>query len=124
MPAPDGRDSLTATPSKHNLRWDPVFVHARREAAVIVALFLLFFSYSILTCFFLGYGHTAEDSSSIRLIWGMPAWVFFGIFLPWCGVDLVAVWFCFFFMQDDNLNPPEEDGHAKKLEQSAKETSG
>jgi len=43
--------------------------------------------------------HKATSATeSIWLVFGMPAWVFWGIALPWLAVDLVAFWFCFFYM--------------------------
>jgi len=84
--------------------WDPVYLHAKRETGVIIGLFLLFFSYSITLCWFLGYPSGTEVGQTPKLILGMPAWVFWGIFVPWIVVDVVAYWFCFHFMVDDPLD--------------------
>lgn len=35
----------------------------------------------------------------LSMVLGLPAWVFWGIVLPWLAVDVVAVWFCFVWMR-------------------------
>ena len=86
-----------------HLQYDPTFLHARREAIVIVALFAIFCIWSTGVCYGFGYLKADEHRPDIATTFGMPSWVFWGICLPWIVVDVVAVWFCFFFMQDDDL---------------------
>jgi len=39
----------------------------------------------------------------------MPSWVVWGIAVPWIVADIFTVWFCFFYMKDDDLGlSPEE----------------
>ncbi len=83
-------------------RYDPVFLHARREALVILGLFSIFMVWSISWCYFGGY-LAPEEQANVSILLGMPSWAFWGILLPWLAVDVVAVWFCFFFMFDDDL---------------------
>ena len=57
-----------------------------------------------------GYGRDAAD---IRLVLGMPDWVFWGVLVPWVVCLVFSVWFCFRFMADDDLgrDPDEGPGH-------------
>jgi hypothetical protein len=88
---------------------DPVFINARREAIVILIIFALFGIYTLSVSYWQGLA-TAEDSSgSIRLVLGMPAWVFWGIVLPWLAANVVTAWFCFAFMRDDEVHPSDQE---------------
>ncbi|MCA9156369.1 MAG: hypothetical protein R3C99_20220 [Pirellulaceae bacterium] len=88
--------------------YDPVYLHSLRELFVIVILFTIFLIWSITTCYIVGYAEPGTEPASTPLWLGMPAWAFFGVFLPWVVVDVVAVWFCFFFMQNDDLGEAHE----------------
>lgn len=87
---------------------DPVFLHARREAWVIVALFSVFCAWSVFVCYNYGFIGATEEQASPSIIFGMPSWIFWGLFVPWIAVDVVAVWFCFFFMTADDLGEAHE----------------
>jgi len=54
-----------------------------------------------------GYNRPAD---SIRLILGMPDWVFWSIVVPWVLALLFSVWFCFFYMADDDLGEDRDEG--------------
>lgn len=87
--------------------YDPVFLHARREAIVIVILFSIMCIWSL--CVSIGMGYFSdEDAIEISRVMGIPSWVFWGILVPWLVVDLIAIWFCFFFMKDDDLGEVKE----------------
>ena len=109
--------------------YDPVYLHARKEAAVVIGLFTLALAWSIGSYYFLGYIKpvmTVEqqdrvdakltlasdprfNSQPVSTTFGMPTWVFTGILLPWLVIDVVAYWFCFHYMADDDLGPVPED---------------
>jgi hypothetical protein len=81
---------------------DPAFWQTRREAGVVLTLFLLSLVWTLSVCY--GWGDlpaTGEGESDLSLVWGIPAWAFWGIGFPWLVIDLVAIWFCFVYMQDD-----------------------
>jgi hypothetical protein len=40
----------------------------------------------------------------------MPAWVFWGVVLPWGVCLLFSVWFCFGYIADDDLGRDPEPG--------------
>jgi hypothetical protein len=69
---------------------------------VVLALFGLALGWTIGFCYWLGYDATdGESSEALSLVLGLPTWVFVGIVLPWLIIDLVAIWFCFYFLADD-----------------------
>jgi hypothetical protein len=42
----------------------------------------------------------------------MPDWVFWSVVLPWGLCFLLSIWFCFWYMADDDLGQDvEEPGH-------------
>ena len=88
---------------------DPVFVHSRREAWVIMGIFLVFGVYSITASFLLGRLPEDGNLSRIRTMFGMPNWVAWGVLLPWLLANIVTAWFCFGFMKNDPLDDEAED---------------
>ena len=99
--------------------------HARREAAVVLAVWAAALLWSVGYCYLHGYRHdetswvvrqglagvrTADD---LRLVAGFPDWVFVGVLVPWVLCTAFTITFCF-FMADDDLGPAREgtaDGH-------------
>lgn len=101
---------------------DPAFLRARREMWVVLALFGLALAWTIGFCYALGYDATDGDPdaglpaiSGLPVIWGVPVWVFVGIVLPWLIIDLVAVWFCFYFLTDDEAEGEQSEREAGAL---------
>ncbi len=88
--------------------YDPVFRHAWRELIVIMVLFASFCGWSLAVCYAMGYLPAGAERPDIDLVLGMPGWAFWGILIPWVVVDVVAVWFCFFYMVDDDLGEAHE----------------
>ena len=79
---------------------DPVFVNARREAIWILGLYVACLIWSVGWSAALGY---APPSDEVTTVLGMPLWVFVAVALPWLAADVFTVWFCFFYMVDDDL---------------------
>jgi hypothetical protein len=88
--------------------WDPTYLHSLRETYVIIALFAVFCVWSIFVCYNYGFLSPGEQRASVTTVLGMPSWAFWGICMPWIAVDIVAVWFCFFFMEPDDLGEAHE----------------
>ena len=82
-----------------SIEYDPVFLHSRREAIVIFFVWLAGLVWAVPFCYFNGY----VDAENISTVWGIPSWLFWGIGVPWILADLFTVWFCFFYMADDDL---------------------
>jgi hypothetical protein len=84
--------------------------HARREGLLIMIVWAVALVWSVSTGYLLGYHRDPDD---LRLILGMPDWVFWAVVLPWGLALLFTAWFCFAFMADDDLGrDPEERPHA------------
>ncbi len=99
-----------ARPSPIREWMDPVVIHARREAWVILGAFVVFLMWSVSWCYLAGYpGPTDRPPAQV---FGIPSWVFWGVLVPWIAADVFALWFCFFFMADDPLSDAESDGDA------------
>ena len=95
---------------KHSTRpeYDTTYLNSLREAYVIVALFAVFCVWSLFVCFNFGYLSPGEQLTEVSTVLGMPSWAFWGVGLPWLAVDVVAVWFCFFYMKNDDLGEAHE----------------
>jgi fatty acid desaturase len=107
----------TSSPRRDQL--DPVLVHARREALVILAAFAVCLVWSVGWCYLAGYHEPA--GSGLSTVLGMPSWVFWGVLVPWLAADVFALWFCFFFVAADPLGESEDergeaDGPAERLQ--------
>ena len=87
--------------------YDPVFLHSRREAIVIFFIWVTAIIWVVPYCYFNGFGGNV-DPGSISMIMGIPTWLFWGIFIPWLAADAFTIWFCFFYMQDDDLGEAHE----------------
>ncbi len=85
--------------------------HARRESLVVMIVWAIALAWSVGCGYVMGYQRSADE---MTLILGMPDWVFWSVVFPWGLALLFTVWFCFFFMADDDLgHDPEEkeSGH-------------
>ena len=92
-------------------QWHPTFVHSRREAIVIFGLWVACLLWVVPYCYINGFSD-AVDPNNLKTTWGMPSWVVGGIIAPWLVADVFTIWFCFFYMQEDDLNAPGEEDDA------------
>ena len=83
-------------------KWDPVYLHSLREAQVILSVFAIFGCVVLMVSFQLG-ARDVEDPGYLKLVFGLPHWIFWGVVLPWLAANLVTAWFCFGYMQNDEL---------------------
>jgi len=87
-------------------QYDPVYLHSLREMLVILLLFSVACVWAL--CVSFSYGYQAGPDGSVPTILGMPSWVFYSVLLPWLVIDVVACWFCFFYMKNDDLGEAVE----------------
>lgn len=86
---------------------DPTFVNSRREACIIFCAWLVALGWCVPYCYLNGYN--VAEAENIPTTIGMPSWVVWGIAVPWIAADVFTVWFCFFYMKNDDLGvSPEE----------------
>ncbi len=88
---------------------DPVFIQSRREAVTTLIVWGIFTAYSLTYCYLTGYD---RDPATIETYFGVPDWVFFGVFLPWGLANGVAWWFSFRLMTDDDLGVDVDESQA------------
>ena len=89
-------------------RDDLVVWTARREAIVVLVIFLCALIYTVTFCYLHGYQRRPE---SLTFVFGFPDWVFWGVVAPWCVCLLLSYWFGYLFMRDADLGgtAPEDD---------------
>lgn len=86
---------------------DPLLRSARREALVVLGVWLAACVYTIGYCYAFGY---ERDLETLSFVLGFPDWVFWGIVTPWSLSTAVSIWFAMAFMSDEDLGPePAED---------------
>jgi len=90
------------------IEYDPTFLHSRREAAIIFGVWATALVWSVPYCYFNGYS-TLASPEELQTILGIPSWVFWGVGFPWLLADVFTVWFCFFYMADDDLGEEASD---------------
>jgi len=95
---------MAAQPDRDR-QYDPVYLHARREAIVILLAWATALVWT-LTVYTLD-GLQAAPGETV-LWFGLPRWVCLGIALPWLVADLFAAWFCLVFMANDDLGAGSE----------------
>jgi len=98
-------------PEPENTPWDPVFLDSRREAFIILMLWVAALLWAVPYCYLNGFPDTF-DEKEFSTVWGIPSWLFWGIAVPWLLADVFTLWFCFFYMKDGDLgedDPPEAE---------------
>ena len=85
---------------------NPLLQNARREALVVLLIWLVTLVWTVGGSYALGYGQPPEQ---IRVIMGVPEWIAFGVLAPWMFSTAATIWFGFFFMKDDDLGVEKEE---------------
>ena len=92
-------------PSDQTEDYDPLFLHARREARWILVAWAVCLVWTVGYSALFGYGVEASERDPII---GIPAWVFWGVFIPWIAATAFSVWFGLGYMKEDNLQEKSE----------------
>jgi Protein of unknown function (DUF997) len=88
---------------------DPVLASARREALVVLAIWIAAMGWTVTYCYLNGYNRDFKD---LKFIFGFPDWVFIGIVVPWSLCVVLSFFFGTIFVRDDDLGeelPEQED---------------
>lgn len=72
-----------------------------KEARLAAAVFLVALLYCIAVIAALGYPAPGERPPEPALVWGIPQWVVWGLFIPWLVLMGTTWWFALFFLRDD-----------------------
>ena len=98
---------------------DPVLRNARREAILIVTIWLAAAAHCCMVSYLLGYSTPERPlgPADLHFVFGIPGWVFWGYLIPWlvCGILTVVV--AGFVMVDDDLG----SDHAAELDRDIRE---
>lgn len=103
-------EAFLETQSRH-------FQQCCKEARFVIVTWLITLIYVGTTIWLTGYIPVENRPDSPELILGIPAWVCWGLLIPWFVLIGVAWWFAIFVMQDDepymDFPHPEsdEEGH-------------
>jgi len=123
--------STETTNKSSGWREDPVYLHCRREAILILALWSVCLLYTCTYCYLNGYSsHETNakatgpslgelvgplpswdrDPESLQtpLGLGIPDWIFYGVVLPWLVCLVFSLWYGLFFFAEDDLSDAEE----------------
>lgn len=87
-------------------RTDPLVRTALREAMIVTLIWLAAAAWSVSVCFRMGYN---RDISTLKLVFGFPDWVFWGIVLPWTVCTGLSIVFGLVFVRDGDLGRDIED---------------
>ena len=94
-------------------RYDPVYLHARREAVEILLAWAVSLGWSIGYCSLRGY----QSDAPLSMVLGIPAWVFWGIVVPWIVASVFTFYYSLVRMKDDSLDgdPPSSEADSSAL---------
>ena len=85
---------------------DPVVRSGRREALIVVGIWLTALSCSVTTCYLLGYNRAVSE---LKLVFGFPEWVFWGVLVPWVTCSVISWVFGALFIRDGHLGQDLEE---------------
>ena len=69
-----------------------------KEVKYLLLAWLFFASWVLIYCGFEAYGQDHED---VKITFGMPSWVFWGIDVPWICSIIYTIYFSLFVMKDN-----------------------
>ena len=99
--------------SQDRPEYDPVYLNSRREAIIIFSLWVAGLVWAVPFCYCNGYIDD-YDPETFTTILGIPAWLFWGIAVPWIVADIFTTWFCFCYMKDDDLGAAAKAAEREK----------
>lgn len=104
---------------------DPLFVDSLREAGWILLMWVACFIWTLAACLTQGYPDPGSITpETFPTVFGIPAWVAYGIALPWLAADIVTIWFCIFKMKDADLGTEPDEQDAAKGNSSPSTSEG
>ena len=107
----------TASEQTDEFELDPVFLSSIRESRWILLMWVGCFAWTLTACLTLGYPDTV-DPKTFATVLGIPAWVAWGIGLPWLLANIVTIWFCLTQMEDADLEAGGRDSGEPSLASS------
>ncbi len=77
--------------------YDARFLRARKEAWMIIIAWLVCLVWTIGYTSVTGYN---IDGTSVALVFGMPSWIVWGVFVPWLAATVFSIGFALFYMSE------------------------
>jgi hypothetical protein len=93
-------------PSMNSRPADPLLISARREALLVLAIWLTACVYSISVYYSLGYG---RDVTTLTYVLGFPDWVFWGVVAPWTVCTVLSCVLSYFVIRDEDLGEEQAE---------------
>lgn len=87
-------------------REDPVLTSARREALLVLAIWLAACVYSVGYSYAYGYG---RDAATLQYVLGFPDWVFWGVIVPWTVCTALCFLLSYFVIADKDLGEEQAE---------------
>jgi hypothetical protein len=85
---------------------DPVLTSSRREAALVLAIWLIACLATIGICYRHGYN---RDAATLTYVLGFPDWIFWGIVVPWSICTALCYIVPRFFITDEDLGQEQTE---------------
>ena len=76
-------------------------MQCKKEAKFVAVVWIVSLFYCVGTIVSLGYPASEDRPDVPNLIFGMPAWVFWGLWLPWLVLIGITWWFALRVLKDD-----------------------
>jgi hypothetical protein len=81
-------------------REDPALVSARREALLVLAIWVAACVWVLSVSYRYGYH---RDAATLTYVLGFPDWVFWGIVVPWSVCTVLCFVLAYFVIRDEDL---------------------
>ena len=85
---------------------DPVLRSARREALLVLAIWLVACLWSIGICYWLGYD---RDVATLTYVVGFPDWIFWGFIVPWTVCTGLCFVVPYYVITDEDLGEEQTE---------------
>jgi hypothetical protein len=83
---------------------DPLYRSSLREALLILGIWGAAMLWVISYCSMYAYVRVRE-TDELPIVLGMPAWVVWGVFVPWIVADVLTIIICLWVIKDHDLEP-------------------
>jgi hypothetical protein len=97
-------------------REDPVLTSSRREALLVLLIWLVAATYTVGVCYGWGYG---RDAATLTYVLGFPDWVFWGVIVPWTVCTAICYLMAYHFIADDDLGEEQAETQLSSGDQEA-----
>ena len=81
------------------MNMDKDLKQTKKEVKILVLAWFFFASWVLIYCGFKAY---SQDQEYVKIVFGMPSWVFWGIAVPWICSIVFTIYFSLFVMKDND----------------------